>query len=539
MELGRRAFLGGSIASAVAATVGAAGPARASLLPGFLPGRIPLVREEHRVVIIGSGFGGGVSALRLAQAGVNDIVVLERGKRWPTGPNARTFPDSESLDERLLWYGSVPTVLPGILPRLDRPIVPALYAGLLEAHAGANMIVLNAAGVGGGSIVYQGMTLQPSRAVFEETFPAAFDYDLLDRVHYPRVAAMLQVETAPDELAESPTYEAARVFRRNALRAGYTVDKIPMPIDWDYALAELRGEMRPSYTNGNCFMGVNNGGKHSVDVTYIAAAEATGRVKVEPLHNVTRIARTSTGAWRIEVDKTDVRGTILERKILTTPTLILSAGSPNTTKILMRARFEDAIPNLPDEVGGGWGSNGDRIVAWTNLADDFGAVQGGPVVYGSLEWDDPSIANTIVQASIPPLGVNPRSTIIVGVGVSKTRAKWVYNPLLDSVMVDWPREADHVLHRRIWERMTAIAGPGSFLVDTHTPAPMTWHSLGGACMETVCDLDGRVHDQPGLYVLDGALMPGTTAACNPSMTIAAIAEHAMDNITRDDVGVTI
>jgi cholesterol oxidase len=52
----------------------------------------------------------------------------------------------------------------------------------------------------------------------------------------------------------------------------------------------------------------------------------------------------------------------------------------------------------------------------------------------------------------------------------------------------------------------------------------------------VCDLDGRVHGQRGLYVLDGALMPGTTAACNPSMTIAAIAERALDNLVRHDVG---
>ena len=54
-------------------------------------------------------------------------------------------------------------------------------------------------------------------------------------------------------------------------------------------------------------------------------------------------------------------------------------------------------------------------------------------------------------------------------------------------------------------------------------------------MGTVCDLEGRVHGQRGLYVLDGALIPGTTAACNPSMTIAAIAERAMDHIVADDV----
>ncbi|RKE66961.1 GMC oxidoreductase [Dietzia kunjamensis] len=56
-------------------------------------------------------------------------------------------------------------------------------------------------------------------------------------------------------------------------------------------------------------------------------------------------------------------------------------------------------------------------------------------------------------------------------------------------------------------------------------------------MGQVCDLDGRVQGQRGLYVVDGALIPGTTAACNPSLTIAAIAERALDRIVRQDVGV--
>jgi cholesterol oxidase len=297
--------------------------------------------------------------------------------------------------------------------------------------------------------------------------------------------------------------------------------------------------MKASYTNGNGFFGVNNGGKHSVDVTYIAKAQATGRVTVESLHNVTSIEQTSTGRWRVHVDRTDVQGRVLEQKLITTDTLILAAGCVNTTKMLMRARYRGAIRNLPDRVGKDWGTNGDRIVVWTDLAEDFGRTQGGPVVFGSKEWDDPAMANTVIQASIPPLPVSPHSTITVGFGVSPVRAAWTYNPLLDDIVLNWPREGDHVLHQRIWERMTAIAGPRGLLVDTHTPLPMTWHPLGGACMETVCDLYGRVHGHPGLYVLDGALMPGTTGACNPSMTIAAIAEHAMDEIVAREVGVTI
>ena len=538
-SLSRRTFLTGS--AAAAAGMLAASPAAALTRPrparqGASPTRVPLVREDHRVVVIGSGFGGGVSALRLAEAGVDDIVVLERGRRWVTGPDADTFPRPSSPDERILWYGSAPSDLRGLL---NRTVLPDSYAGVLEAIANPNMTIMTAAGVGGGSLVYQGMTLQPSEAVFAETFPAALDWRLMDRVHYPRVARMLQVATAPDELVESPTYFAPRVFRRNAIAAGYDVEKIPMPIDWDFALAELRGEMAPSYTNGDCALGVNNGGKHSVDVTYIAQAEATGRVTVEPLHNVTGVARTGAGRWQVFVDRTDVRGEVIEQKVLTCNALVMAAGSVNTTKLLLRAKALETIPNLPDDLGGGWGSNADRIVTWTNPVDDFGPEQGGPVIFGSKEWEDPVTANTVIQASLPPLGINTRTTMLVGFGVSDARGTWAYDSATDDSSLSWDREADGFVHQRILARMRDIAGPTGVLGDSNLPVPSTWHPLGGACMETVCDLEGRVHDLPGLYVLDGALIPGTTAACNPSMTIAAVAERAMDHIVREDVGAVI
>lgn len=490
---------------------------------------IPLTREEHRVVVVGSGFGGGVTALRLAEAGV-PVTLLERGIRWQTGPNAETFPHPASPDKRILWHQSNPTLF-------GRPAIFEPYAGLLETVTGENMTAICAAGVGGGSLVYQGMTLQPEEAVFNAHFPEELDYARMDRVHYPRVARMLRVETAPDELISSPNYEAARVFARNATRSGLPVSKIPMPIDWNYALAELRGEMKPSYTNGDGALGVNNGGKHSVDVTYIAAAEATGLVEVETLHQVTDVERATDGRWRVYVDRTDISGKVLENKILTTDALVMAAGSMNTTKLLVRAAKTGRITDLPEELGAGWGTNADRIYIWSDLAENFGATQGGPVVYGSRNWEDPHNAFTVIQASFPPVAFDAHSTVMVGFGVSTDRGRFVYDSVRGEAVLHWPKDGDSAIQQRHIGPAAHRIAAGGLLTDTNAILPSTWHPLGGACMNSVCDLDGRVLGQRGLYVLDGALLPGNSAACNPSMTIAAVAERALENIVKDDVGI--
>lgn len=534
----RRSFLG--VAAAAVAVTATGTAARGSL--------IPLRRSQAPAVVIGSGFGGGVTALRLGQAGV-PVLVLERGRWWRTGPNAETFPHAATPDQRDLFYSAWPH------SEYQRLGVPP-YAGLLEPVVGENLTAVVAAGVGGGSLVYQGMTLQPAEELFSTWFPRQLDYSEMDSVYYPRVTRMLRTETAPGTLVGSPAYAAARVFASSTRSAGYGVSPIPQPVDWTYALDELSGKMKPSYTNGDCVIGVNNGGRHSIDVTYLRRARETGNVTVAALHNVTSVGQTPGGRWEVHADVTDVHGTVTEQKIITTAALFMAAGAVGTTRLLVSAAGNGAVRDLPDGLGQGYGTNGDRLYVWTDPAKEFGATQGGPVVYGSFEWDDdPSVANTIAQCGLPPLRVNTAlppvldpagrlvtppldaySTLLLGYGVSGTRGRIVYNPATGSADLKWPPGGDAALAARIRQRVSAIAGPGGGLTDVNSLLNLTVHSLGGACMDAVCDAEGRVRGKRGLYVVDGALMPGTTCACNPSMTIAAIAERAMDRITASDVG---
>lgn len=520
-HLSRRSLLAATALGA-AATVAGTPKARAATAPA-------VTELRERAVVVGTGFGGGVTALRLAQAGVSTLV-LERGRRWPTGPNATTFCRFANMDNRSAWLTDHAIVGGG-----TQTWTP--YTGVLEAVVGNGMTAMCGAAVGGGSIMYHGMTLQPTKADFATSIPqAAGLYDDLNLWAYPTVSRMLGISTIPYDVLASDPYKSSRLFQDIAPKAGLTPFKVPLPIDWAYARGELEGLYDPTYTTSDIAFGVNNGGKHSIDVTYLAQAESTGLVQVAPLHIVRDLAMDANKKWVLSVDRIDTAGTVQEQIRITADAVFLNAGSPGTTRLLVKSRAKNLIPDLPDAIGTGWGNNGDRIWAWINPTGDAGTQQGGPACVGGRDPSSP-IPLTVVHAGSPIQQTGVTALTVVGFGIVDGAGTWAYDASTDDAVLTWPTDTDAALQELIAGRMQDIAtAGGGLMIDTNAQAPSTWHSLGGVPFGDAVDLTGRVLGHKGLYVLDGARIPGSTGACNPSMTIAALAEHSMRTIVQQDLG---
>lgn len=519
-EISRRRLLGGSLAAAGAGLL-------SSCVPSIVPGRRS---ERRRVVVVGTGFGGAVTALRLAERGV-DVTVIERGRRWASGQPG-TFPTMFGADRRVSWLSSENVAAGRLIPSL--PWQP--YTGLLERIHGDGIDVVCAAAVGGGSLPYHGMTVQPRGDLFDRVMPGELDYEEFDERWYPLLRRNIGASPIPDDVLASAPYASSRQFVEYVRAAGLPEARgVPMPIDWDVVRREIRGELPRSISSGDVIYGVNGPGKRSLDTNYIPAAEATGRVELLPLHRVERMRRDDAGRWVVATERLDTDGNVLELVEFTSDALFLCAGSPNTTKLLVRAAGRGDVPDLPDDVGKWWSTNGD-LLSMQFLSSPTGAFQGGPASVGSLDWDNPDGPMTVLFAPLPvPTELHVMQTVSIfipdGHGAFTFDSRSGHPRLVFPASAHGPAMA---AARRRLAQVGAAAGAVAN-IDLTEVDPSTFHPLGGAVIGKVCDAYGRVLGQCGLYVNDGALIPGSTACANPSLTIGALAERNMDHLVRTDV----
>jgi cholesterol oxidase len=514
---------------------------------------IGAMAEPYDVVVVGSGFGGGIAACRLAEAGQR-VCVLERGRRF----GRDDFIDDPDDAPKLLWHEK------------------ANPGGLFDVRLLRDVSVITAAGVGGGSLVYANVQLPAPADVFERGWPAAITRAELDP-WYARTEDALDPQVTPAE----PALPKVRAFAAPGRRAGREAEPLPIAVHFGEARAHpFSGVEQEGCQNlGRCDLGCPVHAKNTVDITYLARAEGLG-AEVRPLKLVTRIDPPSgDGApWRVGFrDLAGGRDGSVEGA-----RVVLAAGTLGSTRLLLQNRSR--LPGLSPALGSRFSGNGDALaIAFDPGADDVkGARHGfGPVMTSRLDYTaerglmaaDGGLPegfevlldvargvdvirgwrrwllrarNALVKVGVSDRSLHPRelelrakpsnrdALIYLLIGRDAADGQMRLTPLFRQFEIRWSKAGSQALFaalERTARELAEAAEATPFYALEGGPLSMftTVHPLGGCPMADdpargVVDDVGRVYGHPGLYVLDGSIVP-TALGVNPSKTIAALAER--------------
>lgn len=496
-------------------------------------GRVP-------AIVIGTGYGGAVTALRLAEAGV-PVVMLEMGKLWTQPANdGRIFTRTLAPDGRAMWFkdrteAPLKTFLG--LDVINRQI--PRYAGVLDRVNYDEMSVYVGRGVGGGSLVNGAMAVTPPRWYFEQMLPGVNANEMYGS-YFPRANAQLGVNSIDPAWFESAAcYRYARVSRAQAEQSGFKTTFVPSVYDFKYMQAEQAKQVPRSALDQEVIYG-NNAGKLSLDKTYLANAVGTGRVTIYTLHEVRRIEQQSNGDYLLHVRSIDELGNVIANSHISCGKLFLGAGSLGTTELLIRARETGTLPKLSQQVGQGWGHNGNVMTARANhLWNPTGAVQSTMPAMGINDWSNP--VNPVFAEITPlPTGFENWVSMYLAITRNPERGHFQYDAATDTARLRWTRDQnaitvnsaklmfDKINKRQLTSYRTDLFGGGKAFADD-----FCYHPLGGCVLGLATDNVGRVNGYRGLYVTDSALIPGSIGV-NPFVTITALAERNIDKVLAQD-----
>lgn len=465
-----------------------------------------------KAIVIGSGFAGSVAALRLSLAGI-PTVVLERGQQW-TVNGTDTFPTSRNFDRRAEWS----------IASAQAPHLPGeSYAGLLETIPGENVSAVCGACVGGGSLVYGGVLIQPGRSVFESVFPY-LSYEDMDNIYYPRVLETIGATPIPDDVLNSSTYSAHRTFIDDISAIGYQLVRPHTSFDWDIIRQEIRGDIPAAASVGEYAFGCNSNAKLSTDKNYLKEATATGLVEVRSLTEVEMISERSPSGYTVTCRNITAEGKLIERYELEADYLFLAAGSMNTSKLLLKSQDSGELRGNNQRVGQVWGTNGDELLAQSHPLISSGP-QGGPACIAAVDASNETYPVTFMHSpqSVVPIQLQ------LAMSVSDTPGNLSYNPDTDAVQINWESDVDTpsaMARRASFERILQHNGGN----ETPFISGQIWHPLGGAVMNDAADELGQLYGYRNLFVVDGSLLPGSAATANPALTVAANAERIMEGL---------
>ena len=519
------------------------------------------LKDRYDVIVIGSGYGGGVAACRLARAG-KKVAVLERGREFQTGEFPSRFPDMRNEVQ-----------LTGRRTRSGR------NAALYDVRLGDDMHVLVGCGLGGGSLINAGVALRPDARVFrDDIWPGQILQDGLLDQGYARAEAWLR--PASDPRAAEMTKFVALDTAAKALGARAVAPRVVVSFA---ETVSAGGVPQPACTRcGDCCAGCNVGAKNTVAMTYLPDAVRHGAHIFTEI-KVHWLGRAPGGGWRVQAASL---GASPRELALDAEMIVLAAGTLGSTEILLRSREKGLA--LSDALGTRFSANGDIIAFGYGAKLAVNAigvghpprVDVGPVgasVSGQLEIDDPDdltqelrIQEGVLPSALAPMlpvafipngrllgalqslvqGVykGPFASLQTFFAVSHDSASGRLVLEGDRVQLVWPGARDEPVYKRLDDmlgKLVAEAG-GAYVKNPLSGTvmgdqPATAHPLGGCpmgreCSDGVVDHRGRVFDgaagagstavHPGLLVLDASIIPRSLGV-NPLMTITALAERGM------------
>ena len=497
--------------------------------------------EHIKCLVIGSGFGGAVAACRLGQAG-KETIVLERGKRWEINDPTinETFGTFDSIDGRCEWLNdSGKTKIPAYE---GKPITK--YTGILECVKHGEYTFLVGAGVGGGSHCYGGILIEPPKELWEQQIPE-IDYKEMELKYFPMVHNTIGSSKIPDDILNSEYYLGLKELVKQAEKAGFTecestnngmkdgYVKFKMGIDWDKTREEIENKRVVSQIDAQFWFGQNSGAKQTLDQNYLKIAEETGKVNIRPLSKVNKISK-SDGKYIVDYEKINTTGEVEEKTSISCDYLFLAAGVLGTNELLLRAKAHNSINKLPNEIGTEIGNDGDTFGIRTDLDQKTNPHLGGPGAIAILNYENPISPAVMMRAPLSRFeydfpDLNSMGTFIFS--NSNHRGTFTYDTKSESIQIDYGLDQKAL-------------DASSFLLDRFKDAnggeivppsvQITGHQLGGVAMGTASDSFGRINNQDNLYVVDGSLIPGSSTCVNPALTIASVAERAIENIIKND-----
>ncbi len=520
---------------------------------------------DYDYIIIGSGFGGSVSAMRLAQKGYK-VAVLEAGKRY----RPQDFPKTNWNVRKFLW-------------------APKIFCyGIQRLTLLKDVLVLSGAGVGGGSLVYANTLYIPPDRFFEHPAVQKLGGKPAFLPYYHLAQKMLGVTENPR------LWEPDRLLQETAaeMGKGHTFVRTPVGVFFGTENKTVRdpyfeGE-GPDRTGcnfcGGCMVGCRFDAKNTLDKNYLYFAEKFGTTVVPETQvtDVIPLNKDGSAGYEIRTRTTTALGGFPHRKF-TAKGVVFSAGVLGTVNLLLKLKEKGRLPNLSDELGRTVRTNSESIIGvktrdkdadysrgiaitssvhpdehthiepvrYSRGSDALGflssiQVDGGGKIPRQLKflWNILKAPVDFLRMS-NPFGFARRTIILlimqtVDNSIRLTRKRgWrsLFFKRLTSASTDGTHIPSYIpigneFARRLAARMNGIAG--SSLNEVLLDIPMTAHILGGCAISDspatgVIDETNHVFGYRNMLVCDGSMIPANLGV-NPSLSITAFTEKAMAQI---------